>query len=98
MMYLNLGIVAGFLDMLGLNIFIEKTPKKEIILFGFIILVVNYFWLVHHGKYKQIAKEYKNETKEKKFRRTLLIWLYAVMSFVIISFVAILSGKLKGLN
>ncbi len=99
MMGLNLGIIAGIIDMLGVvNIFVENTPKKEIILFAFAILVANYFWLVHNGKYRQIAKEYKNELKNKKLRNTLFLWLYVVVSFVIISFIAILSGKLKGLQ
>jgi len=99
MMILNFGIIAGILDMFGVfNIFIEKTPKKELILFFLIVTVLNYFWLVHNGKYKQIAKEYKNEPKNKRLRNALLLWLYVVMSLVIISFVAILSGKFKGLQ
>ncbi|MDD3321624.1 MAG: hypothetical protein PHS59_09290 [Paludibacter sp.] len=99
MMGLNLGIIAGLIDMIGVvNIFVENTPKKGIIIFAFVILVANYFWLVHNGKYRQIAKEYKNEPKNKKLRSTLFLWLYVVISFVIISFIAILSGKLKGLQ
>jgi hypothetical protein len=98
MMYLNIGIIAGIIDMLGLDIFIEKTPKKEIIIFGFVILTINYFWLVHNGKYKQIAKEFKNESKNKKTRNALLLWLYVAASFVFVSLVAMLSEKVKGLN
>jgi hypothetical protein len=98
MMFVNVGVIAGILDTIGLNIFHEKAPMKEILLFGFIILAINYFWLVHDGKYKQLAKDYKNESKNKRFRNTLLLWLYVVMSFVLISFIAILSGKIKGLQ
>ncbi|HRZ98054.1 MAG TPA: hypothetical protein P5084_10890, partial [Paludibacter sp.] len=99
MMGLNLGIIAGIIDMIGVvNIFVENTPKKEIIFFAFAILVANYFWLVYNGKYRQIAKEYKNEPKNKKLQNTLFLWLYVIVSFVIFSFIAILSGKLKGLQ
>jgi len=98
MMFVNLGIIAGILDMIGFNIFFENTPKKEIIITMLAVLAINYFWLVHNGKYKQIAKGYKNESKNKRLRNTLLLWLYVVMSFVIISFIAVLSGKLKGLQ
>ena len=94
MMILNFGIIAGIIDMFGIvDIFIEETPKKELVLFYLVVTVFNYFWLVHNGKYRQIAKEYKNEPKDKRSRRALLLWLYVIMSFAIISFVAILSGK-----
>jgi hypothetical protein len=99
MMILNFSIIAGILDMFGIvNIFVEETPKKELVLFFFAVTVLNYFWLVHNGKYKQLGKKYKNESKNVRLRNTLLLWLYVVLSFVIISFVAILSGKFKGLQ
>lgn len=31
MMYLNIGIIAGIIDILGVNIFVANTPKGEII-------------------------------------------------------------------
>ncbi len=98
MMYLNIGILAGIIDILGIRIFVEETPKKEIIVFGFIILIVNYFWLVNRGKYIRIAHKFKKEPKKKRLRNALLLWLYVVFSFIIVSLIAILSGKLKGLN
>lgn len=99
MMILNFGIIAGIFDMLGIiNIFIEKTPTKEIILFFLMVTILNYFWLVHNGKYKQIAKKYKNEPENKRTRNVILLWLYVIASFVVVSFIAIISGKLKGLQ
>jgi hypothetical protein len=98
MMFINIGIVAGIIDIFGLNIFIEDTPKIEILVFGFLILFINYFWLVHNGKYKKIAKLYNKESKNIRLRNTILLWLYVLVSFVIISFVAILSGKINGLQ
>ena len=99
MMGLNLGTIAGIIDMIGVvNIFVENPPKNEIILFAFVILFTNYFWLLHNGKYKQIAKDYRNETKNKKLLNTLFLWLYVLVSFMVFSFIAILSGKLKGLQ
>lgn len=98
MICLNLSIIAEILDLLGLNIFIDETPKLEILIFSFSILIINYFWLVHNGKYIQIAKEYKNESKSKRLHNALLLWLYVILSFIIVVSVAILSGKLKGLQ
>ncbi len=98
MMFVNIGFIAGILDVLGLRIFVEDTPKNEIIFTMLVILVANYFWLVHNGKYKQIAKELKKEPKNKRTRNVILLWLYVIVSFVVVSFVAILSGKLKGLH
>lgn len=93
MMFINIGIIAGIIDIFGLNIFIEDTPKIEILVFGFLILFINYFWLVHNRKYKKIAKQYNKESKNIRSRNTLLLWLYVLLSFVIVSVVAILSVK-----
>ena len=98
MMYLNIGILAGIIDILGVNIFIEDTPKTEIIVIMLVLFFINYFWLVYKGKYIRIAHKFKKEPKKKRLRNTLLLWLYVVASFVIVSLIAILSGKLKGLN
>ena len=97
MIFLNLFTIAGVLDILGTNI-IDNLSKNEIIVIINIILVINYFWLVHNGRYKRIAEKYKDEPKNKRLRNAILLWLYVIMSFVIISFVAILEGKLKGLR
>lgn len=98
MMFVNLGIIAGILDILGLKIFVEDTPKKEIAFALLALLTANYFWLVHNGKYKQIAKEFNKEPKDKRTRNIILLWLYVVASFFVVSIIAILSGKLKGLQ
>jgi hypothetical protein len=98
MMSLNLGIIAGVIDIIGLPIFKEKTPIIEILIFSFTVLVLNYFWLVYKNRYKKIYRKFKNESKNQRFRNTILLWLYVVMSFVIVSFIAIISGNINGLN
>jgi len=95
MMLLNIGILAALVELLGFNVFVDDTPKKEIIVLGTIVLILNYFWLVHKRNYKRIENEYKNEPKKKRLKNTILLWLYFLFSFLIFIFLAILTGKIK---
>lgn len=85
MMGLNLSIIAIIVDMTGIvSIFIDPLPKAAFVTFGIIILIINYFWLYHKGKYQQIADDYKKtETKKQRRINALLIWLYVIVSFYI---------------
>jgi len=96
MVYMNVGIIAIVLELIGFKIFIDDTPKLLIVTLGTLILVVNYFWLVHNRKYKKIENKYKNEPKERRLKKTILLWLYFLFSFLIFIFMAILTGKIKG--
>lgn len=91
MMYTNLGIVFGILELCGLNIFVKETPVKEIIIIMFVIVTINYFWLVHKRKYKNIGKNFINESKNKRLRNTFLLWLYLFASFGILGLTITLS-------
>ena len=85
MMYWNFGLFpAAILDRIGILPFLNPIPKKEIIIVTNIILIINYFWLVRKGKYKQIAEEYKkDETKKQRRKNALLLWLYVIVSFIL---------------
>ena len=98
MIILNIGILVGILDLFGFNFIRDETPKVGIVILGFLILGLNYFWLVKNEKYKRITKEFEMESKNKRLRNTLFLWLYLILSFVIVSYVATKSGEIKGLR
>jgi hypothetical protein len=45
--------------------------------------LVNYFLLVHDGKYKKIAKEFEKESVAHKRRGLIGIWVYIIGSFAL---------------
>jgi len=93
MMYLNIGIIAAILDMLGVSVFIEDTPKIEIAIFAFFILFANYFWLLHKEKYKLLAMKYKNESERESIRNMWLLCLYIIFSFFIIGVLGVIARE-----
>lgn len=97
MMFLNLVFIAGIFDIFGLKGILRPAPKNAIIIVIVTIIAINYFWLVK-GKYRIIAKGFKNETKNKRLRNALLLWLYFIASFAIVICEAIFSGKMNGLR
>jgi uncharacterized membrane protein YtjA (UPF0391 family) len=100
MMCLNLAIIPCILHLLGfVDIRNASGKEKEIALLVFLpILVINYFWSLHKGKYKKIAAKYRHEPKGKRRRNALLLWLYVIFSFGIVIVILVISGKLKGLR
>jgi len=97
MMYFNLLFIAFVLEIFNVHIIIrDEIPKKEAVALYFILIGINYFQFVHKEKYKKIAQKLKKETPQKRRRNTVLLWLYVVLSFVLLAFCAILAGKLNG--
>jgi uncharacterized membrane protein len=99
MMFLNLGFAGLLLQLLGVNIFLRnELPKMELAIVMLSLFVVNYFQFIYKANYRNITKELKKESAEKRRINTVLLWLYVVLSFALFAFTAILIGKLKGLK
>ncbi len=97
MMFLNLSLLGILIQFLGLNIFSKNDlPKKEIIILMLGLFVLNYFLFIQKAKYLTLIKELKKETPKKRRMNTVLLWLYIILSFALVLFVAILLGKLEG--
>jgi len=60
------------------------------------LFVLNYFLFIQKAKYLTLIKELKKETPKKRRMNTVLLWLYIILSFALVLFVAILLGKLEG--
>lgn len=84
MMILNIGILAAIIDIIGIDIIKKKVPKIELIILTLSVFLINYFYLVHKGKYKKIASEFKDESKSQRLRMTFVLWLYLFFSFGIL--------------
>ena len=83
MMFLNLGFVALLLQILGLDIFYNSTPKLEIIIVALLLLLLNYYFFIRKKKYLLHIKRFEKETSKKRKINTLLLWLYVLSSFLI---------------
>ena len=94
MMFVNLFIIVGIFSIIGINTTTGTAPRVGAVISLTALVAVNYFWLVHKGKYIQIAKDYEGEPKKKGLRNAVLLWLYVVLSFVIPISLAIVSGRL----
>lgn len=97
MMFLNIGLIGLLLQLFGIKIFLrEKLPKIEIVLIMVSIYIINYFLLINKNKYKLIVAEFKNEDLKDRRIKTIVLWLYLILSFGFFTFGAILIGKFKG--
>ena len=78
----------------GYSNLLKNLTKIEILLVSFIILIINYFWLVHKNKYKITARFYEKETKKRRMRNTIILWLYGILSFVLFGITVVIASKI----
>jgi len=96
MMFTNfctVGIVLQFFKFINF-FFRDEVPKKELIVLMLSIGCFNFFRVISHGKYREIANSFKKEDKKTKNRNTYLLWLYTIMSFISFFGLAVLYGKI----
>ncbi len=90
MMFQNLFVMILLLQYLGINIPLpQKIPVMEIIVLMAGFFAVNYFWFIRKNKFYRIAVEFNREDARKRKKRTLLLWTYFVLSFVLLTCLAI---------
>ncbi|WP_152567168.1 hypothetical protein [Porphyromonas macacae] len=83
-MFLNLNALGVFLDFMGWFKYFEGGLSKiEVSIILLIILGFNYFWLMHKGKFLQLVKHYKKESKAERRKNTFILWGYFVISLVL---------------
>ncbi|SUB88213.1 Uncharacterised protein [Porphyromonas macacae] len=84
MMFFNLNALGVLLDLLGCIKYLDGAMSKfEITAIFVVISAVNYFWLMHKGKFLQLVKHYKKESKAERRKNTFILWEYVVISFIL---------------
>ena len=74
----------------------EGIPKVKVLLVLIIITIIHYFLFVHKGKYKQIEKEFKQESQAERKRKGFWVLLYTFGSmafYVFLLFLGIWLGN-----
>lgn len=56
---------------------------SNIIVTGLILYILNYLFFVRDNKYSKIEKYYDKDSNKLKKTKTILFWLYVVVSFVL---------------
>jgi len=95
LMYLNLLIIPIVLAFFGINLLNDRSVKKEFLIAAIVIAVISYLRFVHKGKYIEIAQAYKHELGPTRFKKTILIWLYTGLSFIVPGGLAFLLSQMK---
>ena len=70
-------------------------PKQIVLIPIFAVMLLHYFLLVHNGKYLQIEKEFKKESKKERKRKGVWVLLYAFGSLAFFIFLLFFGIWLK---
>ena len=85
MMFINLNLLGPILDALGVMKYFQKgTSIIEVAVILFILYGYSYFCFAHKKKYLKIIEEFEYETDKEKFNRGILLWIYVILSFVLV--------------
>ncbi len=83
-MSFNLNTLGILLDYLGcIDYFEAKVSRLTLSMVFVTIMTINYFWLMHKGKFLQLVKHYKKESKAERRKNTFILWGYVVISVVL---------------
>lgn len=95
--------LAFFANIFIIGLFLRKidflplffSGKKQVIIFMICLFVLNYFLFLRNNRYKEIITEYEKESEPQRKKGNLIVWLYVVVSFLLIFAVAFYKpGKL----
>lgn len=76
--------------------FIIFPSKINALIYGFFLMIINYFLFMRKGKYLLIAKKYKKKSKDYNKRKKLLIRFYIIGTIVLFPLTLIIQSILKG--
>ncbi|MDD4150610.1 MAG: hypothetical protein PHE33_11355 [Bacteroidales bacterium] len=94
-MFLN---ICSIIYLLDLVFDMKLVSRVEIPIFvtisaSTILLMLNYFRFLWKSKFKVIVRKYKNEDCKLRRRKLLFLWLYVLISFLGLIFIAYGDGK-----
>lgn len=81
-----LASIAVIIEMiLNVHVIPSDLQKGKVALVGVFFLVIHYFAFMHKGKYKEIEKEFKQESKGERKRkgRWVLLYTFGSLAFFI---------------
>lgn len=92
---ISLGALIGA-NLLVLGTFLRKvhilpfffSDKMQVIAFMVGLLIMIFFFFMHKKRYKGIIEKYKAESERQRKKGNLYVWLYIVLSFLLIFAVA----------
>ena len=87
LIFVNLFVAGAFLRKVDiLPIFF--TGKDQVIAFMIVLFIGAYFLFLHKKRYKIIIAKYEKESEQKRKKGNMVVWLYVIISFLLIYFVA----------
>lgn len=94
LIFINLFVAGSFLRKINLFPFFF-TNKKQVILCIICLFALNYFLFLYKRRYKKIISKYEKETEERRKKGNLFLWIYVIISFLLIFVVSFYKpGKL----
>lgn len=77
------------------TLFPEGIPKKEGIVPIVIIILTHYFAFMHKGKYREIEKEFENESRKERRKKGFFVLVYTFGSLAFFVFLLFFGIWLK---
>jgi hypothetical protein len=94
LIFINIYVAAAFLKKIDLIPFFV-TRKIQLGILICLFIAINYFFFIHSGRYKQIIMNYEQEVESRRKRGNLIVWVYVLVSFLMIFAIAFYKpGKL----
>ena len=94
LIFINFSVLGLFLRKINLLPFFFQN-KKQVIGFMIFLFAINLFLFLYKKRYKKIILKYEQESEKDRKRGNLLVWLYIIISFLLIFIVSFYkSGKI----
>lgn len=93
--FLNINLFLGLLEIFDgpdVTFYLKENKLITILILGLIYLINRRIYLVDE-RYKRITEKMLNESKAQRKKHTYLVWLFVVLSFMMVAFLAYLSGQ-----
>ena len=84
---LNLFVLVCFLRKVGLLPFFFRK-QQDVIVSLVSLFVAGYFYFLHRKRYTVIIENYENENESERKRGNRIIWIYIILSFLMLFEVA----------
>ena len=81
LLFINAGIAIFLVKRLfGIQV---NLSKFSMFVTAAIVYLINYLFFIREKKYLQIIKQFERETRTQATIRTILVWFYIILSFVL---------------
>lgn len=95
MMFANFYLLCWLVQILGINVIIrEETPILAFSLISIMFLIFNSFRFLYKSKYLKIVSSFSNESKKTRIIRSVILYLYVFLSFLLIVLAALVYQKI----